>query len=140
LGGLSITTTGAVYGKYNSGVAAKNYGASLTISAATVVSLAINAAGASGGVEGIGAYNHGSGSLTITTTGTVSGGSIYRLIGKGYQSGQGVTIQVTFWARANIWRDFIASPPAAIFATLSGLDPTTLDGALEGTWARSTPG
>ena len=64
------------------GIFARNYGTSLSI----------NAAGASGVVEGIGAYNHGSGSLTITTTGTVSGGSIYGLIGKGYLSGLGVTI------------------------------------------------
>src|SRR5271167_2441677 len=46
----------------------------------------------------------------------------------------GAGLPVTFWGRVNIWRDFIANPPAATFATLSGLDPTTLDGALEGTW------
>jgi outer membrane autotransporter protein len=41
---------------------------------------------------------------------------------------------VTFWGRVNVWHDFVASPPAATFATLSGLDPTTLTGALQGTW------
>ena len=43
-------------------------------------------------------------------------------------------LPITFWGRVNIWHDFIASPPAATFATLSGLDPTTLTGALQGTW------
>ena len=129
-GALSITTSGPVSG-FGAGIEARNYGTNLTVSAANVsggtfgvyavnqgsgalsittagqvvggargifarnygTSLSINAAGASGKVEGIGAYNHGSGSLTITATGTVSGGSSYGLIGKGYPSGQGVTIQ-----------------------------------------------
>ena len=81
-GALSITTAGQVVGGAR-GIFARNYGTSLSI----------NAAGASGKVEGIGGYNHGSGALTITATGTVSGGSSYGLIGKGYPSGQGVTIQ-----------------------------------------------
>jgi outer membrane autotransporter protein len=52
----------------------------------------------------------------------------------------GAGLPVTFWGRVNIWRDFIANPPAATFATLSGLDPTTLDGALEGTWGEIDAG
>ena len=44
-------------------------------------------------------------------------------------------LPVTFWGRVNIWRDFIANPPSATFATLSGrLDPKPQprpDGALE---------
>ncbi len=81
-GALSITTTGQVSGGAR-GIVARNYGTSLSISAA----------GASGAVVGIGGYNFGSGVLTITATGTASGGTLYGLIGKGYQSGQGVTIQ-----------------------------------------------
>jgi outer membrane autotransporter protein len=46
----------------------------------------------------------------------------------------GAALPVTFWGRVNVWHDFVASPPAATFATLSGLDPTTLTGALQGTW------
>ena len=71
-GALSITTTGAVYGKYNSGIAARNYGGSLTISAANVVGGMYGAtAGAKG--DGIYALNQGSGALSITTSGTVRG-------------------------------------------------------------------
>ena len=71
-GALSITTTGAVYGKYNSGIAAKNYGASLTISAATVVGGNYGVASGAKG-DGIYALNQGSGALSITTSGPVSG-------------------------------------------------------------------
>jgi autotransporter family porin len=81
-GALSITTVGQISGGAR-GIVARNYGTSLSITAA----------GASGAVIGIGGYNRGSGSLTITATGTVSGGSVYGLVAKGYQSGQGVTIQ-----------------------------------------------
>ena len=41
---------------------------------------------------------------------------------------------MTLWGRVNLWRDFVASPPSATFATLAGLNPTTLDGSLQGTW------
>jgi outer membrane autotransporter protein len=46
----------------------------------------------------------------------------------------GSSFPVTFWGRVNLWHDFVASPPSATFASLAGLNPTTLDGALEGTW------
>jgi outer membrane autotransporter protein len=81
-GALSITTTGPVSGGAD-GIKATNYGASLTINAGTV----------SGAIIGIAGYNRGSGSLSITATGTVSGGLFYGLVGKGYQSGQNVTIR-----------------------------------------------
>ena len=43
---------------------------------------------------------------------------------------------MTIWARVNFWRDYIGSPPSATFATLSGLDPVTLDGTLGETWGQ----
>jgi outer membrane autotransporter protein len=46
----------------------------------------------------------------------------------------GSSFPVTFWGRVNLWHDFVASPPSATFASLAGLNPTTLDGALQGTW------
>ncbi len=46
----------------------------------------------------------------------------------------GGNVPVTYWGRVNLWHDFIVSPPSATFATLAGLNPTTLDGALLGTW------
>jgi outer membrane autotransporter protein len=52
----------------------------------------------------------------------------------------GTGLPVTLWGRVDIWHDFIASPPAATFATLSGLDPTTLTGALGGTWGEIDAG
>ena len=36
----------------------------------------------------------------------------------------------TFWGRINLWHDFLASPPSATFATLTGAFPTTIDGTL----------
>jgi outer membrane autotransporter protein len=35
-----------------------------------------------------------------------------------------------FWGRINLWHDFLASPPSATFATLTGTFPTTIDGTL----------
>ena len=64
-GALSITTSGPVAGA-GSGIEARNYGTSLTISAAGAVS---------GGKFGVYAVNQGSGALSITTTGQVSGGA-----------------------------------------------------------------
>ncbi len=46
----------------------------------------------------------------------------------------GTGLPATFWGRVNLWHDFVASPPSATFATLAGLDPTTLNGTLAGTW------
>ena len=36
----------------------------------------------------------------------------------------------TFWGRINLWHDFLASPPSATFATLTGTFSTTIDGTL----------
>ena len=66
-GALSITATGTVTGAgtatSNAGIYAYNTGTDLTI----------HAAGVSGGYDGIRAFNNGSGALSITTTGLVTG-------------------------------------------------------------------
>ncbi len=64
-GALSITSTGVVTG--TSGVGIYGY------NAPTATDLTINAATASGGRQGISARNYGSGALSITATGTVTG-------------------------------------------------------------------
>jgi hypothetical protein len=46
----------------------------------------------------------------------------------------GTGLPATLWGRVNIWHGFIAYPPSATFATVVGLDPTTLIGSLEGPW------
>ena len=65
-GALSVTATGDVSGTSSTGIVARNYnyaGTDLTISAAAVL----------GGAKGIDARNFGSGALSVTTTGDVSG-------------------------------------------------------------------
>ena len=67
LGALSITATRPVYGNYNAGIAAKNYGTSLTINTAAVVG------GSDSVADGIYALNQGAGALSITSNGPVAG-------------------------------------------------------------------
>ena len=66
---LSITTTGAVTGTTYDGIRADN--------SADGTNLTINTASVSGGDYGINAINEGSGSLSVTSTGTVTGTNQY---------------------------------------------------------------
>ncbi len=92
-GDLNITTTGAVTATTGTGIVARNnMGGAITISANDTVAssgaegisalqlgnggdLTISAAGVSGANHGITASNFGTGGLSITTTGQVTGGS-----------------------------------------------------------------
>ncbi len=65
-GGLSITTTGAVKGNGGAGVSGYN-----TTAAAT--DLTINTAAVTGSLRGISAINFGTGALSVTASGTVTG-------------------------------------------------------------------
>ncbi|WCM21719.1 hypothetical protein NDK50_09820 [Paraburkholderia bryophila] len=62
-GSLAITTSGTVTGTANYGIHAVN--------GATSNNLTISAANATGGENGIYAFNHGTGALTITTSGLI---------------------------------------------------------------------
>ncbi|MEI6799524.1 MAG: autotransporter domain-containing protein, partial [Pseudomonadota bacterium] len=74
-GALSITTTGSVTagGDYSDGIRALNYGTDLTISVNSVSGGKYN--------NGVFANNKGSGKLSITVSGTVSGGGDYHADG-----------------------------------------------------------
>jgi len=92
-GGVSITATGAVTATTGTGIVARNNaGGAITISASDTVAssgaegiralqlgnggdLTISAAGVSGATYGIAASSFGTGGLSITTTGEVTGGS-----------------------------------------------------------------
>ena len=66
-GALSITTTGTTTGTYGM--------ASMRITLSSGTSLTINAATTTGGEDGIDAKSYGTGALSITTTGTTTGGT-----------------------------------------------------------------
>ena len=66
-GALGISTTGAVEGTYYAGIAAFN--------ASQSTDLTVTAGDVTGGTVGIHANNAGSGALSITVTGTVTGGA-----------------------------------------------------------------
>ena len=55
-------------------------------------------------------------------------------------SGPNGGLPMTLWGRVNLWHDFIGSAPSATFASLSGLNPVTLDGTLGGTWGQFDAG
>ncbi len=86
-GYLKITADGEVFGNLNDAIYAKNYGTDLTVS--TGVQSIVR-----GGGNGIGAYNFGSGNLSVTADGLVGG---YSEDGDGIhalnsEDGQNVTI------------------------------------------------
>ncbi|WP_127956542.1 autotransporter outer membrane beta-barrel domain-containing protein [Serratia microhaemolytica] len=82
-GNLSITTTGNVTSSTDSGIYAINNGNQLTISAVNV----------SGGLEGIRAYNYGTGAMSInTSTGNVVGAGDDGI--DAYNYGSSLTLQV----------------------------------------------
>lgn len=85
-GTLSITTAGIVTGTNSMGINATNStnGTSLTINAQDDVS---------GNEEGIYAYNHGSGSLSVTAMGSVTGGSDYDGIEARVDGGTDLTVE-----------------------------------------------
>jgi len=49
-------------------------------------------------------------------------------------------LPITYWARLNLWHDFMANAPSATFASLSGTNPVTLKGSLGGTWGEIDAG
>jgi outer membrane autotransporter protein len=55
-------------------------------------------------------------------------------------TGSGAIIPLSVWGRFNVWHDFLLNRPAATFSGLSLIDPTTLTGALEGTWGELDAG
>ncbi len=69
-GALAITASDDVNAQYSDGIYASN--------SATATSLTISATSVSGNANGIHASNLGSGALSVTTTGAVSGGSGYK--------------------------------------------------------------
>jgi hypothetical protein len=87
-GALSVTTTGTVTGeggikgKGGVGIRASNFGTDLTVSAAAVT----------GRQDGIIAYNYGSGAVSVTTTGPVTGTAGFGIYGYDSRSGTGLTI------------------------------------------------
>ena len=90
-GALSITTTGTVTGNNHHGIFARNgyAGTDLTI---TATDLTITAKDVSGNSSGINATNQGSGALTITTTGTVTGNNYYGILARNGYAGTDLTI------------------------------------------------
>ncbi|WP_461459114.1 autotransporter outer membrane beta-barrel domain-containing protein, partial [Parasphingorhabdus sp.] len=66
-GALSITSTGTVTGTNDNGIFAEN--------SAAGTSLSVTAANATGGVDGINVLQEGTEAASVTTTGTVSGGT-----------------------------------------------------------------
>jgi len=93
IGDISITTTGTVTGVDNYGIHVFR-GSDETRQGSQSGALTINAANVYGGKSGIIAYQQGSGSLTITTSGTVSGGTKYGISAVNKESGTDTTIKV----------------------------------------------
>lgn len=84
-GALNIITTGTTTGgttNYDQGITAWNYGSDLTINASTTT----------GGRDGINARNYGTGALSITTSGAITGGTGYGINAK---STAGKTVNIT---------------------------------------------
>ncbi|HEY0229420.1 MAG TPA: autotransporter outer membrane beta-barrel domain-containing protein, partial [Mycobacterium sp.] len=52
----------------------------------------------------------------------------------------GTLIPLSVWGRFNVWHDFLLNRPSATFSALSLTDPTTIDGALQGTWGEVDAG
>jgi autotransporter family porin len=84
-GALSITAAGAVIGNTEDGIHA--------LSGVATTDLTIEVAGVTGGATGINAQHYGSGALSITATGTVTGGTDLGILARNY-NGTDLTIQV----------------------------------------------
>ncbi|CAJ1412166.1 unnamed protein product [Effrenium voratum] len=84
-GALSITATGDVVGTANHGIVARNYAAG--------TDLTVQAAAVSGYFSGIEAKNFGSGALSVTASGPVTGGDFYNGI-NAYNSAAGTDLTI----------------------------------------------
>jgi outer membrane autotransporter protein len=128
-GALSITSTGTATGSgtYNSGIWALNYGTNLTI----------NAADTTGGRHGISALNYGSGALSVTSTGTATGGADRSGI-RARNSGTNLTINAadTKGGRYGIYASNKGTGALSVTstgtATATGADPFST-----GIWSRN---
>lgn len=155
-GAMSITATGTVTGTYDSGIRAMNGyvrrggwdRAIATLAAPAILEtgrmgtdLTISTAAVSGGTDGIYALNNGTGTLSITTTGAVSGTN-----GRGIFAANGGT-EVTDYYGYYGYVESIAVPAAnrpgyTTYTTYAGTDLTVstaaaVTGATDGIYARN---
>jgi len=86
-GALSLTTTGTVTGRDNFGIQAQNLAGE-----GRPTSLTLSTAAVSGGSSGIRATNYGTGALSITATGTVTGTNDRGIFARNYNFGTDITV------------------------------------------------
>jgi hypothetical protein len=110
-GALSITTTGAVTGHANAAIYGYN--------APTATALTISAASATGNTQGISARNYGTGALSVTASGTVTGTTKAGIFAY-ERGGSGLTINAAAVSGGNSGINAINTGAGLLSITTSG--------------------